>query len=206
MEGFEPPTDQLEIVKLSTAPRGTRRNSAVEELIFFVRMFFFEFVLALWAHPAPAISLLFHPKCLKKNENKPRLRNFRLYTSRLQTFKKETNPSSTRRSSPAALTQGVPKRTKHVHKWRALARVYDVPFWYLPRVHKNKSMQHLISSLWSTGTAKFQVTWLLRIVQKGVSMWQCCAVDRWLMSMQNLNPFIAIFLSFFFTKIRGEGA
>ena len=51
-----------------------------------------------------------------------------------------------------------------------------------PRVHKNKSMQRPISSLWGTGTAKFQVTWLLRIVQKGVSMWQCCAVDRWLMS------------------------
>ena len=50
------------------------------------------------------------------------------------------------------------------------------------RVHKNKSMQRLISSLWGTGTAKFQVTWLLHIVQKGVSMWQCCAVDRWLMS------------------------
>ena len=54
--------------------------------------------------------------------------------------------------------------------------------WAISRVHKNKSMQRLISSLWGTGTAKFQVTWLLRIVQKGVSMWQCCAVDRWLMS------------------------
>ena len=50
------------------------------------------------------------------------------------------------------------------------------------RVHKNKSMQRLISSLWGTGTAKFQVTWLLHIVQKGVSIWQCCAVDRWLVS------------------------
>ena len=47
---------------------------------------------------------------------------------------------------------------------------------------KNKSVQRLISSLWGTSTAKFQVTWLLRIVQKGVSRWQCCAVDRWLMS------------------------
>ena len=52
----------------------------------------------------------------------------------------------------------------------------------LTRVHKNKSMQRLISSLWGTGTAKFQGTWLLHIVQKGVSMSQCCAVDRWLMS------------------------
>ena len=52
----------------------------------------------------------------------------------------------------------------------------------LARVHKNKSMQRLISSPWGPGTAKFQVTWLLRIVQKGVSMWQCCAVDCWLMS------------------------
>ena len=33
-------------------------------------------------------------------------------------------------SSPAALTQGVPKRTKRVHEWRALTQVYDVPFWY----------------------------------------------------------------------------
>ena len=28
----------------------------------------------------------------------------------------------------------------------------------LARVHKNKSMQRLISSLWGPGTAKFQVT------------------------------------------------
>ena len=28
----------------------------------------------------------------------------------------------------------------------------------VPRVHKNKSMQRLISSLWGPGTAKFQVT------------------------------------------------
>ena len=91
-------------------------------------MFFLEFVLALWAHPAPGISLLFHPKCKKKNENKP-------YTSlhlEIANVQNGTNPSSTRRSSPAALTQGVPKRTKRVHKWRALMRVYDVPFWYLP--------------------------------------------------------------------------
>ena len=40
-----------------------------------------------------------------------------------------------------------------------------------PRVHKNKSMQRPISSLWGPGTAKFQVTWLLRIVQNGVSVW-----------------------------------
>ena len=33
----------------------------------------------------------------------------------------------------------------------------------VPRVHKNKSVQRLISSLWGSGTAKFQVTWLLRI-------------------------------------------
>ena len=51
-----------------------------------------------------------------------------------------------------------------------------------PGVHKNTSMQRLISSLWGTGTAKFQVTWLLRIVQKGASVWQCCAVDRYLMA------------------------
>ena len=55
------------------------------------------------------------------------------------------------------------------------------------RVHKNKSMQRLISSLWGTGTAKFQLTWLLRILQKGVSM-----ID-WLMyilriAQQELNP------------------
>ena len=51
-----------------------------------------------------------------------------------------------------------------------------------PRVHKSKSMQRLISSILGTGTAKFLVTWLLRIVQKGVSVWQCCAVNRWLLS------------------------
>ena len=44
--------------------------------------------------------------------------------------------------------------------------------WYLQaRVHRNKSMQRLISSVWGPGTAKFQVTWLLRIVQNGVSVW-----------------------------------
>ena len=69
---------------------------------------------------------------------------------------------------------------------------------FVARVHENKSMQRLISSLWGTGTAKFQVTWLLRIVQKGVSMRQCCTADRWLMSMQNLNLFIALFFLFFF--------
>ena len=75
------------------------------------------------------------------------------------------------------------------------------------RVHKNKSMQRLISSQWGIGKAKFQVTWLLRNVQKGVSMWQCCVVYRWLMSMQNLNSFIALFLSSFcFTKTHREGA
>ena len=42
--------------------------------------------------------------------------------------------------------------------------------WNAPRVHKNKSVQRLISSLWGPGTAKFQVTWLLRIVQNGVSV------------------------------------
>ena len=57
-----------------------------------------------------------------------------------------------------------------------------IMMWVTARVHKNKSMQHLISSLWGPGTAKFQVMWLLRNVQKGVSMWQCCEADRWLMS------------------------
>ena len=56
-----------------------------------------------------------------------------------------------------------------------------LPVNVVSRVHKTKGMQRLISSLWGTGTAKFYVTWLLHIVQKGVSMSQCCAVDRWLM-------------------------
>ena len=34
LTGFEPPTDQSEIVKLSTTPRGIRRLLTVEELIF----------------------------------------------------------------------------------------------------------------------------------------------------------------------------
>ena len=58
--GFEPPTDESEIVKLSTAPRGINRVLTVEELIFFVTWFFFEVVLALGAHPAPGITVLFH--------------------------------------------------------------------------------------------------------------------------------------------------
>ena len=43
--------------------------------------------------------------------------------------------SSSRRRSPvlpAALSQCVQKITKRVHLWRALTRVYDVPFWSLP--------------------------------------------------------------------------
>ena len=40
LTGFEPTTDQSEIVKLSTAPRGIRRLLTVEELIFFVTWFF----------------------------------------------------------------------------------------------------------------------------------------------------------------------
>ena len=35
-------------------------------------------------------------------------------------------------SRSPCLSQCVPKRTKRVHLWRALTRVYDVPFWYLP--------------------------------------------------------------------------
>ena len=46
----------------------------------------------------------------------------------------------------------------------------NVAYRYIARVHKNKSVQRLISSLWGPGTAKFQVTWLLRIVQNGVSV------------------------------------
>ena len=63
LTGFEPTSDQSEIVKLSTAPRGIRQLLTVEELIFFVTWFFFEFILALGvlaAHPAPGITVLFH--------------------------------------------------------------------------------------------------------------------------------------------------
>ena len=58
LTGFEPTTDQSEIVKLSTVPRGIRRLLTVEELIFFVTWFFFEFIPALGVlatHPAPGI-------------------------------------------------------------------------------------------------------------------------------------------------------
>ena len=58
--GFKPPTDQSEIVKLSTAPRWISRLLTVEELTFFVTWFFFEFVLALGANLAPGITVLFH--------------------------------------------------------------------------------------------------------------------------------------------------
>ena len=51
------------------------------------------------------------------------------------------------------------------------ALVCPTSLYVRTRVHKNKSMQRLISSLWGPGTAKFQVTWLLRIVQNGVSVW-----------------------------------
>ena len=63
--GFEPPIDQSETVKLSTAPGGIRRLLTVEELIYFVTWFFLEFVLArgaLGAHLAPGITVLFHRK------------------------------------------------------------------------------------------------------------------------------------------------
>ena len=73
--------------------------------------------------------------------------------------------------------------------WVVKHRVRDTNYWSFrwltSRVHKNKSMQRLISSLWGTGTAKFQVTWLLRIVQKGVSMWQCSAADRSLIMLMS---------------------
>ena len=57
---------------------------------------------------------------------------FSCFTPRDCKRPKWNKPSSTHRSSPVALSQGVLKRTKRVHWWRALTRVYDVPFWYLP--------------------------------------------------------------------------
>ena len=77
---------------------------------------------------SPGITVLFHRNMLK-HKNKGRLRNFLVLHLEIHN---RTNLSSTRRSSPPALSQGVPKRTKRVHLWRALTRVYDVPFWYLP--------------------------------------------------------------------------
>ena len=61
---------------------------------------------------------------------------FGFYTSRLQTFTMEQiDPQDVNvpsRSRHVGLSQCVPTRTKRVHLWRALTRVYDVPFWYLP--------------------------------------------------------------------------
>ena len=113
MEGFEPPTDQSEIVKLSTVPRGTRQLPLVEERAFFIRWFFFEFILSLEAHPAPGISFLLLCKMVK-NETKPRLRNFWVLYPEIANIHIWANPSSTRWPSPAALSQGVLKRTKRV--------------------------------------------------------------------------------------------
>ena len=52
---------------------------------------------------------------------------------------------------------------------------------------KKKKKKKRVCNAWSLqygalALRNFKVTWLLRIVQKGASMWQCCAVDRWLMS------------------------
>ena len=75
-------------------------------------------------------------------------------------------------------------------KKRGSGYTYTGTFWLcqddtvilllFPRLHKQqrtKSMERLISSLWGTDTAKFQVTSRLRVVKKGVSMWQCSAVS-----------------------------
>ena len=109
------------------------RHEGFDELwlsksLFFRLWFFLEFVLALGAlgaHPAPGITC-------KNIKTRLVCGIFLFYTSRSANIHNGTNLSSTRRSSPAALSQGVPKRTKRAHLWRALTRVYDVPFWYLP--------------------------------------------------------------------------
>ena len=76
----------------------------------------------------------------------------------------------------------------------------------LTRVYKNKSMHRLISSLWGTGTAKISRNVTFAYCTKG-----CIDVavlrGRPLthvrsLSMQNLNPFIALFLSFFEFSLR----
>ena len=110
LTGFEPPTDQTEIVTLSTAPRGIRRLPTVEEVIFSLYGF---------SSNSSWLSELSEPwnNCIipskhVKHKNKGRLRNFLVLHLEIHNG---TNPSSTRRSSPAALSQGVPKRTKRVH-------------------------------------------------------------------------------------------
>ena len=80
-----------------------------------------------------------------------------------------------------------------------------------PRLHKQqsqrtKSMQRLISSLWGTDTAKFQVTSLLRVVKKGVAVWQCSAVTGKPLTHVDAKPkFIyRTFLFFFFSRKLAE--
>ena len=110
LTGFEPPTDQTEIVTLSTAPRGIRRLLTVEEVIFSLYGFF-RIRPGSRSSRSPGITVLFHRNMLK-HKNKGRLRNFLVLHLEIHN---RTNLSSTRRSSPAALSQGVPKRTKRVH-------------------------------------------------------------------------------------------
>ena len=73
---------------------------------------------------------------------------------------KRPHLSSTRRSSPVALSQGVLKRTKRVHWWRALTRVYDVPFWYLPTFKQSGRRRRSRSTNWQKRSGKISLKFL----------------------------------------------
>ena len=164
---FEPPTDQSEFVKLSTAPRGIRRLLTVEELILF------RYIIFLRIRPGSLSSR--SPSCARNNCIIPsrHVKNiktrlvcgiFLFYTSRLQTSTMEqTFPRTTRRSSPVALSQGVLKRTKRVQWWRGLTRVYDVPFWYLPTFNMRAADQSVTLDFLVYLASQVRVTKLLHV-------------------------------------------
>ena len=120
--------------------------------------FFILFVRALGAHPVPGISLIFKRKTQKKikQSSSSELLSFAPRDCKVHNG---TNPSwtmSARRFPLTALNQGVPKRTLRVRWWRALTRVYDVPFWYLPTLD-------LFPWLWRTPWVKWCLRWLIDV-------------------------------------------
>ena len=68
LAAFEPPTDQSEIVTLSTAPRGIRRLLTVQELIFFVYGFSSN---SSWLSELsePILRLEYHVKTIKQGSS-----------------------------------------------------------------------------------------------------------------------------------------
>ena len=86
-------------------------------------------------------------KVKKKKENKPGRRNFLVLHLQIANLYSGTNPLSTRRPYPAALSQGVPKRTRPAQQRRALGRVYNVPFKYVPTFLEKRAVHRPIAIL-----------------------------------------------------------